>query len=78
MKLTTSVNFSVWSFFYLCIHVVVLTATPDEDSSVEVYPLFHQIPQSKVLTFYKKESFTLESIYSEGQTIPHPSKVLGK
>jgi len=54
-----------------------LPATPDEENSVEVYPLFHSIPQSKVLSFYKKEPFTLHAKYSDGQAVPFPNRTLG-
>ena len=48
-------------------------------SDLEVFNKFHQIPFSKMLTFYRKDSFALEGTYScPPQDIPYPQKSIGK
>lgn len=49
----------------------------DEDTSLEVFPQFHQIPFSKMLTFYRKEPFTLEARYSSPSQIPFKDAGIG-
>lgn len=49
----------------------------EEDSSMEVFPQFHQIPFSKMLTFYRKEPFTLEAKYSNPSQVPIPNHGIG-
>lgn len=44
---------------------------------MDLYSQFHPIPQSKVLTFYKKEPFSIEAVYTPGQKVPHPQQTLG-
>lgn len=45
---------------------------------MEVFPQFHQIPFSKMLTFYRKEPFTIEARYSNPNQIPFPNPGIGK
>ncbi|RUS79272.1 hypothetical protein EGW08_012959 [Elysia chlorotica] len=49
----------------------------DEDSSLEVFTRFHPIPFSKMLTFYRKEPFSLSASYSSAKDIPHPETDIG-
>ncbi|CAL1530890.1 unnamed protein product [Lymnaea stagnalis] len=49
----------------------------DEDSSLEVFSRFHPVPFSKMLTFYRKEPFTLTASYSNNSGIPYPSQEIG-
>ncbi|KAK2169050.1 hypothetical protein LSH36_12g03072 [Paralvinella palmiformis] len=51
-------------------------AMDEESSSMEVFNVNHQIPFSKMLTFYRKESFTLHASYTDNN-IPIPSKTIG-
>ena len=46
--------------------------------SLEVFPKFHQIPQSKMLTFYRKEPFQLDARYSIPPDVPIPDPYIGK
>ncbi|KAL5011939.1 hypothetical protein ScPMuIL_010490 [Solemya velum] len=39
------------------------TGGMEEDNTMEVFPKFHQIPFSKMLTFYRKEPFQLKAYY---------------
>ncbi|WAQ98137.1 HSP97-like protein [Mya arenaria] len=50
----------------------------DEDSSMEVFPEFHTIPFSKMLTFYRKDPFYLEARYSKPSELPIPDPFIGK
>ncbi|XP_078407150.1 heat shock 70 kDa protein 4-like [Cetorhinus maximus] len=43
----------------------------------EVFPKNHAAPFSKVLTFYRKESFNLEAIYSYPKELPYPDPKIG-
>ncbi|CAG0894734.1 unnamed protein product [Darwinula stevensoni] len=50
---------------------------PDsEDGEMEVFPVNHQVPFSKMLTFYRKEPFTLQAVYSGN--IPYHNPVIGE
>jgi len=42
----------------------------DEDTELLVYPKGNVIPSTKVLTFYRKESFELEAVYAEPELLP--------
>lgn len=45
--------------------------------SLEVFPKFHQIPFSKMLTFYRKEPFQLEARYTSPEIVPHKESLIG-
>lgn len=47
-------------------------------SDCEVFPKNHAAPFSKVLTFYRKEPFTLDAYYSAPKELPYPDPSLGK
>lgn len=49
----------------------------ENDSSLEVFPRFHQIPFSKMLTFYRKEPFQLEARYTSPEIVPHKDSLIG-
>ncbi|KAG6827596.1 hypothetical protein H0H92_011193 [Tricholoma furcatifolium] len=42
----------------------------DEDKELLVYPKGNPIPSTKVLTFYRKDTFDLEAVYAEPALIP--------
>jgi len=44
---------------------------------MEVFPKFHAIPFSKMLTFYRKEPFSLEARYSCPEEVPIPDPGIG-
>ncbi|CAH1776947.1 unnamed protein product [Owenia fusiformis] len=50
----------------------------EESSDLEVFPRYHAIPFSKMLTFFRKEPFNVEARYSHPSDIPYPSPVLGQ
>jgi len=45
-------------------------AEPSEDTELVLFPRGNGIPSTKVLTFYRKESFDVESSYDEPGTLP--------
>ena len=47
-------------------------------SRIEVFPQFHPIPSSKMLTFYRKEPFTLSAVYTKPALIPFPKPEIGQ
>ncbi|OWF53905.1 heat shock 70 kDa protein 4-like [Mizuhopecten yessoensis] len=49
----------------------------DDDNTLEVFPKFHQIPFAKMMTFYRKEPFQLESYYSNAKDVPIPNPHIG-
>lgn len=47
------------------------TATdPDDDTELVVFPQGNSIPSTKVLSFYRKESFNIESVYADPSALP--------
>ncbi|EGW03019.1 Heat shock 70 kDa protein 4, partial [Cricetulus griseus] len=48
------------------------------NSDCEVFPKNHAAPFSKVLTFYRKEPFTLEAYYSSPQDLPYPDPAIAQ
>ncbi|XP_066286293.1 heat shock 70 kDa protein 4-like isoform X5 [Branchiostoma lanceolatum] len=53
-------------------------AAIDEEGDMEVFTKNHAAPFSKMLTFYRKDPFTLQARYSLPNDIPHPDPVIGK
>lgn len=51
-------------------------AARGEDGDMEVFPTFHAAPFSKMLTFYRKEPFTVSAYYSD--QVPYPDNFIGK
>uniref|UniRef100_A0A8C9VXL0 Heat shock protein 4b n=1 Tax=Scleropages formosus TaxID=113540 RepID=A0A8C9VXL0_SCLFO len=47
-------------------------------SDCEVFPKNHAAPFSKVLTFYRKEPFSLEAYYSCPKELPYPDPTIGQ
>uniref|UniRef100_A0A3B4XAW0 Heat shock protein 4a n=1 Tax=Seriola lalandi dorsalis TaxID=1841481 RepID=A0A3B4XAW0_SERLL len=47
-------------------------------SDCEVFPKNHAAPFSKVLTFYRKEPFTLDAYYNNPKELPYPSDTIGQ
>lgn len=46
-------------------------------SDCEVFPKNHAAPFSKVLTFYRKEPFSLEAYYNTPKELPYPDPTIG-
>ncbi|KAK0213327.1 heat shock protein 70 family [Desarmillaria ectypa] len=44
--------------------------SPEEDTELVVFPRGNALPSSKVLSFYKKEPFTVEAVYAEPSLLP--------
>ena len=47
-----------------------------DKGDMEVFPKFHAVPFSKMLTFYRRDTFALEGEY--GETVPLPNPHIGK
>ncbi|KDR67801.1 hypothetical protein GALMADRAFT_272907 [Galerina marginata CBS 339.88] len=43
---------------------------PDDDTELLVFPQGNAIPSTKVLSFYRKESFTIEAAYADPNLLP--------
>ncbi|KAK2873149.1 hypothetical protein QQF64_017105 [Cirrhinus molitorella] len=55
------------------------TSAADEGvSDCEVFPKNHAAPFSKVLTFYRKEPFSLEAYYNNLKELPYPDPTIGQ
>uniref|UniRef100_A0A3Q0R6W2 Heat shock protein 4b n=1 Tax=Amphilophus citrinellus TaxID=61819 RepID=A0A3Q0R6W2_AMPCI len=54
------------------------SAAEDGVSDCEVFPKNHAAPFSKVLTFYRKEPFSLEAYYSCPNELPYPDPTIGQ
>lgn len=46
-------------------------------SDCEVFPKNHAAPFSKVLTFFRKEPFTLDAYYNNPKELPYPNSSIG-
>ncbi|XP_046978321.1 97 kDa heat shock protein isoform X3 [Vanessa cardui] len=51
-------------------------AARGEDGDMEVFPAFHAAPFSKMLTFYRKEPFSVSAYYSD--QVPYPDSFIGQ
>ncbi|XP_051929920.1 heat shock 70 kDa protein 4b [Hippocampus zosterae] len=47
-------------------------------SECEVFPMNHPAPFSKMLTFYRKEPFSLEAYYNNPNVLPYPDPTIGQ
>uniref|UniRef100_A0A672GGB5 Heat shock 70 kDa protein 4-like n=1 Tax=Salarias fasciatus TaxID=181472 RepID=A0A672GGB5_SALFA len=47
-------------------------------SDCEVFPKNHAAPFSKVLTFFRKDPFTLEAYYNNPKDLPYPNTTIGQ
>ncbi|XP_076862024.1 heat shock 70 kDa protein 4b isoform X2 [Brachyhypopomus gauderio] len=54
------------------------SAAEDGVSECEVFPKNHAAPFSKVLTFYRKEPFSLEAYYNSPKDLPYPDPTIGR
>lgn len=55
------------------------TSAADEGASdCEVFPKNHAAPFSKVLTFYRREPFSLEAYYNNLKEMPYPDPTIGQ
>uniref|UniRef100_A0A672GFK5 Heat shock 70 kDa protein 4-like n=1 Tax=Salarias fasciatus TaxID=181472 RepID=A0A672GFK5_SALFA len=49
-----------------------------EEGDCEVFPKNHAAPFSKVLTFFRKDPFTLEAYYNNPKDLPYPNTTIGQ
>ncbi|XP_055004353.1 heat shock 70 kDa protein 4a [Boleophthalmus pectinirostris] len=54
------------------------SAAEEGQSDCEVFPKNHAAPFSKVLTFYRREPFTLEGYYNNPKELPYPTATIGQ
>ncbi|KAF6744939.1 heat shock protein 70 family [Ephemerocybe angulata] len=47
-----------------------LASDPDDDTELLVFPKGNAVPSTKVLSFYRKEAFNIESVYAEPEQLP--------
>lgn len=47
----------------------------ESSGDVEVFPMNHAVPFSKMLTFYRSQNFSLRASYSG--PIPYPDRAIG-
>lgn len=55
---------------------LVWDASMGEDGEMEVFPQYHAVPFSKMLTFYRKEPFTIKAYYAA--PTPYPDSYIGQ
>ncbi|OXA61158.1 heat shock 70 kDa protein 4L [Folsomia candida] len=55
---------------------IVWDESLQEDGMVEVFPLYHPVPFSRLLTFYKKNGFKFTATYSGD--VPYPQKEIAE
>lgn len=53
------------------------TAPDEEENTMEIFPAHHQAPFSKMLTFYRKEPFSLRAVYTNPSAINHSCHEIG-
>ncbi|KAF9050554.1 heat shock protein 70 family [Panaeolus papilionaceus] len=46
------------------------TPTDDEDTELLVFPTGNAVPSTKILSFYRREPFNIESVYAEPDLLP--------
>ncbi|XP_055783668.1 heat shock 70 kDa protein 4-like isoform X2 [Salvelinus fontinalis] len=54
------------------------SAAEEGSSDCEVFPKNHAAPFSKVLTFYRREPFSLEAYYNTPEELPYPDPTIGQ
>lgn len=54
------------------------SAAEDGVSDCEVFPKNHAAPFSKVLTFYRREPFSLDAYYNSPKDLPYPDPTIGQ
>ena len=52
------------------VHWNASTTDPDDDTELLVFPQGNTIPSTKVLSFYRKESFDIEAVYAQPDLLP--------
>ncbi|XP_014774714.1 heat shock 70 kDa protein 4 isoform X1 [Octopus bimaculoides] len=57
--------------------ITVSCDTKDDESKHEIFPKFHPIPFSKMLSFYRKEPFQINSYYSPTDQVSDSHKFIG-
>jgi len=56
--------------FPINVHWVSSPSDPEEDTELLVFPQGNVIPSSKVLTFYRREPFSIDASYAEPSLLP--------
>lgn len=71
--------FNIDLYNYIRIYTSMLSQTNIENvfcSEMEVFSQNHPVPFSKMLTFFRKESFPMKAFYAGN--IPYPDSFIGK
>ncbi len=56
--------------FPIKVHWVASPTDPDDDTELLVFPQGNVVPSTKVLSFYRKEPFTIEASYADPALLP--------
>jgi heat shock protein 4 len=56
--------------FPISVHWVASPSDPEEDTELLVFPQGNAIPSSKVLTFYRREPFSIDASYAQPSLLP--------
>uniref|UniRef100_A0A673X868 Heat shock protein family A (Hsp70) member 4 n=1 Tax=Salmo trutta TaxID=8032 RepID=A0A673X868_SALTR len=70
-------EFSITDVVHYPISLKWNSAAEEGLSDCEVFPRNHAAPFSKVLTFYRREPFSLEAYYNNPKELPYPDPTIG-
>uniref|UniRef100_A0A8C7SQ26 Heat shock protein 4a n=1 Tax=Oncorhynchus mykiss TaxID=8022 RepID=A0A8C7SQ26_ONCMY len=71
-------EFSITDVVHYPISLKWNSAAEEGLSDCEVFPRNHAAPFSKVLTFYRREPFSLEAYYNNPKELPYPDPTIGQ
>ena len=75
----TSTSLIVYPVLFTCWPIPYLTyLVPCCSREMEVFAVNHAFPFSKMLTFYRKEPFSLEASYGKNVNLPLEDGFIGK
>ncbi|XP_075240557.1 heat shock protein 105 kDa-like [Convolutriloba macropyga] len=68
-----------WNITDVCQYPITLRWKPvtEKDGTIEVFPYLHLYPATKMLTFYRKEPFDIEAVYTYPKNIPYSTPLIG-
>jgi len=68
-----------WNITDVCQYPITLKWKPvsEKDGTIEVFPFLHLYPATKMLTFYRKEPFDIEAVYTYPNNIPYSTAIIG-
>ncbi|XP_063729386.1 heat shock 70 kDa protein 4-like [Symsagittifera roscoffensis] len=68
-----------WNITDVCQYPITLKWKPvsEKDGMIEVFPYLHLYPATKMLTFYRKDTFDIEAMYSYPNYVPYSNPYIG-